>query len=152
MTIQERLMDDLKTAMKAHDDVTKNVVRQVRSAIQYQEKDKGEAADDAAVVEVLARMVRQWRESIEAYSAGGRQDLVDKEEGELAVIMRYLPEQLGRDDILALATQTAQEVGAAGPGDKGKLMGKLMPQLRGKADGALVNTVVGELLDSLAGS
>ena len=124
----------------------------MRSAIQYQEKNKGEEADDAVVIEVLSRMARQYRESIELYASAGRQELVDKDEGELAVIMRYLPEQAGRDDILALATQVLQEVGATGPGDRGKVMGKLMPQLRGKADGAMVSSVVGELLDSLASS
>ena len=152
MTIQERLMEDLKISMKAGDTVTRSAVRLMRSAIQYQEKDKGETADDAVVIEVLSRMARQYRESIELYSGAGRQDLVDKDEGELAVIMRYLPEQASRDEILALATQVASDVGATGPGDRGKVMGKLMPQLRGKADGALVSSVVGELLDSLAGS
>ena len=97
-------------------------------------------------------MARQYRESIDAYGAAGRADLVAKEEGELAVIMRYLPRQMEREEILNIVSQVAQEIGAVGPADRGKVMGKLMPQLRGKADGALVNTVVGELLDSLAGS
>ena len=152
MTIQERLMDDLKVAMKTQDAVSRSVLRIMRSAIQYQEKDKRETADDAVVVEVLARIARQYRESIEAYGAAGRTDLVDKEEAELEVIMRYLPRQMDREEILNIVSRVAQEIGAVGPADRGKVMGKLMPQLRGKADGSLVSTVVGELLDSLAGS
>ena len=152
MTIQERLMDDLKVAMKTQDAVSRSVLRIMRSAIQYQEKDKRETADDAVVVEVLARIARQYRESIEAYGAAGRTDLVDKEEAELEVIMRYLPRQMDREEILNIVSRVAQETGAVGPADRGKVMGKLMPQLRDKADGSLVSTVVGELLDSLAGS
>ena len=95
-------------------------------------------------------MARQYRESITMYRDNAREDLATKEEAELSIVLGYLPEQLGADEILTMAKAVADEVGAAGPGDKGKLMGKLMPQLRGKADGALVNKVVGELLDSLA--
>jgi uncharacterized protein YqeY len=116
MTIGEQLAEDLKKAMKSHDDLTKDVIRLMRAALQNATIEKGE-------------------------------DL-----SELKVVMRYLPEQLGAADVMALARAIAEEVGAAGPGDKGKVMGKLMPQLKGKADGTMVNTVVGEMLDSLAAS
>ncbi len=149
MTIQERLRDDLYTAMRGHDAVAKTAIRMVRAAVQNKEKEKGEEVSEEATVEILARMMRQYRESIDTFRQAGRDDLVDKEEAELAVVMRYLPEQLGTDEVLALAKQAATEVGASGPGDRGKVMGKLMPQLRGKADGSVVNTVVSELLDSL---
>ena len=150
MTIQERLMDDLRTAMKGHDEVAKTAIRMVRAAIQNKEKEKGEEVDEKATVEILARMARQYRESIDTFGQANRRDLVEKEEAELAVLMRYMPEQLGADAIRELAKQAVAEVGASGPGDRGKVMGKLMPQLRGKADGSVVNAVVGELLDSLA--
>ena len=149
MTIQERLRDDLYTAMRGHDAVAKTAIRMVRAAVQNKEKEKGEEVSEEATVEILARMMRQYRESIDTFRQAGRDDLVDKEEAELAVVMRYLPEQLGTDEVLALAKQAVTEVGASGPGDRGKVMGKLMPQLRGKADGSVVNTVVSELLDSL---
>jgi len=149
VTIQERLRDDLYTAMRGHDAVAKTAIRMVRAAVQNKEKEKGEEVSEEATVEILARMMRQYRESIDTFRQAGRDDLVDKEEAELAVVMRYLPEQLGTDEVLALAKQAATEVGASGPGDRGKVMGKLMPQLRGKADGSVVNTVVSELLDSL---
>ena len=149
MTIQDRLMDDLKIAMKAHGEVTKLVVRMVRSAVHNVEIEKREAVDDAAVTEVLSRIARQYRESIGVYQQADRVDLVAKEEAELEVWLRYLPEQLGPGEVLALVKVVVDDVGAKGTADKGKVMGKLMPQLRGKADGGMVNTVVTEHLESL---
>ena len=152
MSIQEQLTEDLKVAMKSHDDVSKDTIRLIRAALQNAEIEKRSTLDDAAATDVLARMARQYRESISLYREHGRDDAAGKEEAELQVLLRYMPEQMGADEVLSLARQVAGEVGAAGPSDKGKLMGKLMPQLKGKADGSLVNTVVGELLDSLASS
>ena len=150
MSIQDRLSDDLKTAMKGRDDVTRDVVRLAISAIKNGEIEKRGPLDAAGVTDVLSRMVRQYRESITAFRDAGREEAALAEEAELEVVMRYLPEQLGPDEIRALAADAASEVGATGPGDRGKVMGKLMPQLRGKADGTVVNTVVGEVLDAMA--
>jgi hypothetical protein len=150
MSLLEQLNEDLKQAMKAKDEVTKDTVRLIKAAVQNAEIEKQATLDDTSANELLARMARQYRESITMYRDNAREDLATKEEAELSVVLGYLPEQLGADEILAMAKTVADEVGAAGPGDKGKLMGKLMPQLRGKADGALVNKVVEELLDSLA--
>ena len=150
MSLLEQLNEDLKQAMKAKDEVTKDTVRLIKAAVQNAEIEKQAELDDTSANELLARMARQYRESITMYRDNAREDLATKEEAELGIVLGYLPEQLGADEILAVVKAVAEEVGAAGPGDKGKLMGKLMPQLRGKADGALVNKVVGELLDSLA--
>ncbi len=153
MSIQDRLSDDLKTAMKARDEMTRNVVRLAISAIKNAEIDnKGEALDEAGVTDVLSRMVRQYRESIVAYRDGGRDEAAANEEAELAVVMRYLPAQLGPGEIRALAAAAAAEVGARGPSDRGKVMSKIMPQLRGKADGSVVSSVVGEVLEGIAGA
>ena len=146
MTIQEQLSDDLKTAMKAQDAVTKDTVRLIRAAMKNAEIEKGAPLDDAGALDVLARMAKQYRDSITTYRDNGREDLAVREEAELAVVARYLPEQLGEDEVRALAEQTVAELGALGPQDRGKVMGKLMPQLKGKADGAVVNRIVGELL------
>lgn len=151
MTIKERLSEDLKTAMKSGDVVTRSTIRLVLSAVKNEEIEKRKESDDQAITEVLARMTRQYRESIEMYQNASRDDLVASEQAELAVVMRYLPEQLSQDEVLALAKKAAEEAGASGPGDRGKVMGRLMPQLRGKADGTMVNTVVTELLESMAG-
>ena len=151
MTIKERLSEDLKTAMRSGDVVTRSTIRLVLSALKNEEIEKRKESDDQAVTEVLARMTRQYRESIEMYQTANRDDLVASEQAELAVIMRYLPKQLSQDEVLALAKKAVEDAGASGPDDRGKVMGRLMPQLRGKADGAMVNTVVTELLESMAG-
>ena len=149
MSLQDRLIDDLKQAMRAGDELRRSVIRLIRSAVKNEEISKRGELDDDGVVEVLTRMSRQHRESIEVYRRHNRDDLAVKEEAELAVVLEYLPEQLSADEVRRVADQVAREVGAAGPADKGKLMGKLMPQLRGRADGGMVNTVVTELLESL---
>ncbi len=149
MSLRDQLSEDLKTAMKAHDDVTRDTVRLISAAVKNAEIEKGGELDEAGSSEVLARMAKQYRDSITTYGDAGRTDLVDKETAELDVLLRYLPEQLGEEQILPLAKAAVTEVGATGASDRGKVMGKLMPQLRGKADGSLVNKVVGELLESL---
>lgn len=103
-------------------------------------------ADDDIVLEVIAREAKRRRESIEAFRQGNREDLVAKEEAELAILMTYLPAQMTRDEIVKAARQVVETVGAKGPGDKGRVMSQLMPQLKGKADGKLVSDVVTELL------
>lgn len=147
--IAERLDDDLKSALRSNDSVSKEAIRLMKAALQNKQKEAGKDVDEQGAVEVLSRMARQYRESIDTYASAGRQDLVDREQAELDVLMRYLPEQLDAGAIRALAEQVAAEVSASGPGDKGKLMGKLMPQLRGKADGSVVNRVVEELLNPM---
>ena len=149
MSLRDQLSEDLKTAMKAHDAVTRDTVRLISAAVKNAEIEKGGELDETGSSEVLARMAKQYRDSITTYGDAGRTDLVDKETAELDVLLRYLPEQLGEEQILALAKAAVIEVGATGASDRGKVMGKLMPQLRGKADGSLVNKVVGELLESL---
>ena len=149
MSVQERLTDDLKTAMKARDELTRDVVRLMLSGIKNAEIEKRGAVDDAVVTDVLSRMVRQYRESIVAFRDGGREEAAVKEEAELAIVMRYLPEQLGADEIRALVSVAAAEVGASGPSDRGKVMKVLMPRLRGRADGSVAAAVVGELLDAM---
>lgn len=150
MSLQQRLDNDLRDAMRSRDKVRLNVIRQIKAAVTNAEIKEGGQFDDAKVHEVISRLVRQHRESIELFTKGHRQDLRDNEEAELRVLQSYLPQQMSSDEVRALARQAAEQVGARGPADKGKVMGKLMPQLKGKADGAEVNKVVMELLESLA--
>ena len=147
MSIAERLAEDLKSAMKARDETEKGAIRLMRAAIQNAEIEKGRALDEAAELDVLARMAKQRRESIEAYRTHGRDDRAAQEEAELAIVSRYLPAQADEDEIRALARQAMSELGASGPGDRGKVMGKVMPQLKGRADGNAVGRIVGELLE-----
>ncbi len=146
MTLQERLMADLKEAMRSGDKLRQSVIRLARARIKNAEIAKGKPLDDADVIEVLTKEVKQRRESIAEFTKANRQDAVSKEEAELAILLEYLPQQLSREEIIAAAQQVIKEVGAQGPKDKGKVMGKLMPQLKGKAEGKVVSEVVTELL------
>jgi hypothetical protein len=102
--------------------------------------------DDSGVIDVISREVKQHRESIAGFSKGNRQDLVAKEEAELAILHEYLPQQLSREEIAQAACDVIEQVGAMGPGDKGKVMSQLMPQLKGRAEGREINEVVANLL------
>ena len=146
MSLQERIVEDLKDAMRQKDELRRTTLRMIRSAIQYEEIAKRETLDDTGVINILSRMVRQHQESITEFGRGNRPDMVEREEAELAIVRNYLPEQLSGDDIAELARKVIADVGAAGPGDMGKVMGRLMPQVRGKADGGEVSRVVNELL------
>ncbi len=149
MSMQQRLGDDLKDSMRSRNSVRSDTIRQVKSAITYGELQSNNALDDVQVQEIIGRLVRQHRESIEMFKKGNRQDLMDKEQEELGILLAYLPEQISSEEVMALARQVAQEVGAQGPADKGKVMGRLMPQVKGKAEGKLVNDAVTEILESL---
>jgi len=146
MTLQERLTADLKQALKTGDTTRRSVVRMVLAGIKNAEIAKRAPLDDAGVTDVLAKEVKQHRESIAEFSKGNRQDLVAKEEAELAIILEYLPKQMSREEIVAAARRVMEQVEARGPGDKGKVMSQLMPQLKGSADGREVSDVVSELL------
>tara|TARA_B100001013_G_scaffold267349_2_gene169044 strand:+ start:431 stop:880 length:450 start_codon:yes stop_codon:yes gene_type:complete len=149
MTLQERLLDDMKDAMRQRQPERLSVIRMIRAKIHNEEISKGSELDDETVTEVITRMAKQHRESIEQFRNGNRPDLVEKEETELATVMEYMPAQMSSEDISNLVAQVIKEVSATGPSDKGKVMGKLMPQVRGKADGNQVNTVVTTMLSAL---
>ena len=146
MTLQDRLTEDLRQAMRSGDTLRRDVVRLARNAISYAEKAKGAPLDDAEALAALQQQARQRRDSIEAYRAAGRDDRTAQESAELAVLEEYLPQLMGREEVEAAARAVIAELGATGPGDKGKVMGRLMSELRGKADGTLVNATVTELL------
>ena len=146
--LAERLNNDLKQAMRGGDTVKRSVIRLVLAAIKNAEIARQNALEDSDILGIIAKEARQHQESIEAFKQGNRQDLVVKEEAELAVLQQYLPQQITRDEIIAEARRVIEEVGAQGPGDKGKVMPKLIAQLKGKADGREINAVVTELLSS----
>lgn len=149
MTLLEKINNDLHDAMRARDELRKLVLRSLLSSCNYAEIAKQKKLDDAGVIEVIAREIKQRKESIEAYTQGNRPDLVANEKAEMEILQQYMPAQMSHDEIVALAQQALQEVGAKGPGDKGKVMQKLMPQVKGKADGAEVNKIVVELMSKL---
>ncbi len=149
MTLEERLVADLREAAKKGDTTRRSALRLVLAEKQNAEKAKGAPLDESAVMDVIAREVRQHRESITEFTRGNRQDLADKEQAELAVLLEYMPEQMSREEIVAAARQVIEQIGARGPGDKGKVMGQLMPQVKGKADGREISDAVTELLAQL---
>ena len=148
MSLKEQLTSDLKEAMRERDNVRRDTLRLVLAALHNAEIAAGGELDEAGVTDVLAKEAKRRRESIEEFRKAGRQDLVDKEEAELAVISSYLPQQLSREEIAEAARQAIQETGASGPKDLGKVMPVLMGRFRGRADGREVNEVVRELLGS----
>jgi len=144
--LRQKLSDDLKQAMRGGDKVRRLVIRLVMAAIRNAEISKQADLDDADILGIIAKEVRQRRESIEAFKQGNRRDLVAQEEAELTILNEYLPKQMTHEEILVAARRVIEEVGAQGPGDKGKVMPQLIAQLKGKADGREINAVVTELL------
>ncbi len=139
--------------MRAKDARRRSTIRMLEAAIKNAEIEKrGAELADADILAILQRQVKQRRESIEQYVSGNREDLAEIERVEIGIIEQYLPRQLGRDEVEARARAVIEQVGASGPGDRGKVMGMLMKELRGEADGSLVNAVVGELLAEAAES
>lgn len=142
MTLKDRLGEELKLAMKARDNVRTSTIRMVISVVKNREIDGRVALDDEGVLAVLTSAAKQRRESIEQFEKGGRTDLADQEKAELAIISSFLPEQMGEAEVEALVIQAVKDSGAVGPKDMGKLMKELMPKVKGKADGKLVNELV----------
>ena len=136
----------MRTAAKAQDVIRRDTLRFCLAAIHNEEVAKRRDLSDDELTGVLAKQAKMRRESIEAFAKGGRAELVAKEESELKVIEGYLPQQMSRDEIAALARAAIAETGAAGPADQGKVMQKLMPQVKGKAEGKAVAEVVSALL------
>ncbi|HEU0020168.1 MAG TPA: GatB/YqeY domain-containing protein [Dehalococcoidia bacterium] len=150
MTIRERLEDDIRSAMRSRNQERLDALRFIKSQIQLTEKNQLKELDEPGVIEVIARQAKERRESIQMFQEGKRADLVAKESAALAIVEEYLPPQMGREELTRLVEATIQQMGATTARDKGKVMGRLMPQVRGKADGALVNAVVTEILEKSA--
>ena len=147
MALKETLSNDMKDAMRQRDTVTRDTIRLLLSAIGYEEKAKRtDALPDDAVLQVLSKQAQQRRDSIEAYQKGDRPDLVAKEEAELAIVIKYLPQPLTADEIAAIVQSAIADAGATGPQDMGKVMGRIMPQVRGRADGRQVSALVSQTL------
>lgn len=146
MSLKQRLTDDMKAAMKAGDKDTLGVIRLINAAIKQKEVDEQTTLDDAQVVAVLDRMVKQRRDSVAQYESAGREDLAAVERAEIAVIERYLPAKLDEAAILAAIEAAIAQTGASGPADMGNLMGVLKPQLAGQADMAVVSKLVKQKL------
>jgi uncharacterized protein YqeY len=142
MSIVDKINSDLVAAMKGkeHDRVTE--LRSLKSAIKYRQIDKGSELTDDDVIQVLSSVAKQHRDSIEQYGKGGRDDLVENEKAELEIIVQYLPEQLGPDEVGKLVDEVIDELGVSSPSDFGAVMKTVMPKVKGLADGKLVKEIV----------
>ncbi len=146
MSLKEQLAEDLKDAIRQGDESRKTAIRMLTWAVKNAEVAAGKPLQDPEVLVLIAKQVKQSRESIEEFKKGGRQDLVDKEAAEMRVLEAYLPPAMDRQEITQEARKVIAEVGARGPGDKGKVMPVLIARLAGRAEGRVINEVVTELL------
>ncbi|NHR06197.1 GatB/YqeY domain-containing protein [Chromobacterium haemolyticum] len=142
MSLKQRISDDMKSAMKARESDKLAAIRLLRAAIKQKEVDERVELDDAGVVAVIDKMLKQRRDSISQYEAAQRQDLADKEKFEMDVLMAYMPQQLSAEEVDALVAKAVADSGAAGMQDMGKVMGLLRPQLAGRADMAQVSVCI----------
>ena len=146
MSLKEKLAEDLKDAIRQGDESRKTAIRMVTWAVKNAEVAAGKPLEDPEVLVVIAKQVKQGRESIEEFKKGRRQDLVDKEAAEMRVLEAYLPPAMSPGEIAEEARKVIAEVGARGPADKGKVMPVLIARLAGRAEGRVINEVVTELL------
>lgn len=145
-TIKESLQEDWKNAVKAKDKFKSNVISTAKSAILLVEKTEGIKVEDAQAIEILAKEVKQRRESMLEFEKGNRQDLVDEAKAEIEILLNYLPQQLSEEEIKKIIVESATEVGADSIKDMGKVMSIVRPKIIGKADGKLVSALVKEYL------
>lgn len=143
MTLKERITEDMKNAMRAKDAERLGTIRMLLAAIKQKEVDeKADTSDDALVVSIVDKAIKQRKDAAEQYTAGGRPELADKEKAEILVLEAYLPQRLNADEIAAAIQAIVAELGASGPGDMGKVMGAAKQRLAGQADMGQVSAAV----------
>ncbi len=141
--LREQLDAELKTALRQHDTLRVSIIRQVKASVQVQEtRGRRTTLDDADILAVIAKELKEREEVIPDFERGGRADLVDKARAEMAILEEYLPPQLSDAELLALVEETVAALDAAGPRDMGRVMGALTPKTRGRADGRRVSEMV----------
>jgi uncharacterized protein len=146
MSLKDQITEDMKVAMRAKDAPRLLTIRGLLAACKQREVDERIVLDDAAVIAIVDKLVKQRKDSITQFTAGNRPDLVEKEAAELQVLEGYLPQRLGADEIAAQVAAIVTELGATGPGDMGKVMGAVKAKLAGKADMGLVSAAVKKAL------
>ncbi len=146
MGLEERLVDEMKQAMKTNDKLRLSTIRMIRTAVKNKEIEQRKTLDDDVILKVIQGMVRKGEESIEQFKLGGRMDLVEKETKEIEILKSYLPKPLSQEEILKIIDQTIEETQASSLKDLGKVMKSVMSKLGGRAEGALINQLVKERL------
>ena len=146
MNLEERLVEEMKQAMKSNEKLKLSTIRMVRSALKNKEIELRKKLEDEDIVKVIQAMVRKGEESVEQFQKGGRMDLVEKEKSEIEIMKSFLPQPLSQEEILKIIDQSIQETQASSLKDLGKVMKSVMPKMGGKADGKLINQLVKEKL------
>ena len=147
MALKEKLAQDLKDAMREKDAIRKNVVQLIRSSILQIEKDNKLTLDDDGVLDVIAKQLKQRRDSLPDYEKSGREDLISQLKTEMAILMEYLPAQLSHEELEQIVKQAVAETGASSMKDMGRVMAAVMPKTKGRADGKEINSIVKNLLN-----
>lgn len=146
MSLKDKLLEDMKTAMKDKDTIRKNTVQLVRSAVLQVEKDNHVTLDDDGIIEVIAKEVKKRKDSLAVFEQSGRQDLIDDLNSEINVLLAYLPTQLTEAEVEQIVSKAITDTNATSARDMGKIMQVVMPQIKGRSDGKVVNQIVKKLL------
>jgi len=146
MSLEERLVEEMKQAMKSSEKLKLSAIRMIRSALKNKEIELRKKLEDEEIVKVIQAMVRKGEESVEQFQTGGRMDLVEKERSEIEIMKSFLPQPISQEEILKIIDQSIQETQASSLKDLGKVMKSVMPKIGGKADGKLINQLVKERL------
>ena len=146
MSLKEKLLDELKIAMREKDNVRKDAIQMVRAALLQYEKDNKVELDDEGVIDIIAKEVKRYKDALPDYEKSGRQDLIDELNAKVEILMPYLPEQLTEDEVRAIVKAVVEETGATSMREMGKIMGAVMPKVKGRFDGRLLNNIVKEYL------
>lgn len=147
MSLKDRITEDMKAAMRAKEADKLGTIRMLLAAVKQKEVDERIVVDDAALVAIVDKLIKQRKDSISQFTAAGRQDLADKESAELLVLEAYLPQRMSAEEIQAAVNAIVADLGAKGPGDMGKVMGAVKAQLAGKAEMTLVSAAVKQALN-----
>ena len=146
--LKQQLLDDMKKAMKAKDKARLSVIRMTRSEIKNKEIETGEELDDEGVISVIAKQVKQIKDSLSDFEKSGKEDVMKKLHQEIEILEEYLPEQMSEEEVDELVDQVIEKTGAENMSDMGKVMGAIMPKIKGRADGTMVSNKVKEKLSN----
>lgn len=146
MSLKEQLLEDMKNAMKDKDPIKKSTVQMARAAILQVEKDNRITLDDDGILEIIAKEVKKRRDVLPDYEKSGRQDLIDNLKAEIDVLLQYLPQQLTEEELEIIVRQAVQETGATSAKDMGRIMQIVMPQVKGRADGKMINGIAKKII------
>lgn len=147
--MKEKILEDLKNAMKNKDKETLSVIRMVKGAIQLEEINKKKELSDEEIVSIIAKQIKTRKESIVEFEKGGREDLIASTNSEIAILNKYMPEQMSEEEIMKVIDEAFNEINPTSPRDMGKLMGLISPKVKGKADLGFVNKIIREKLENL---